>query len=156
MVNVTTHKTILRHIVYSPKLNNAITNNRGTKLRRFCYFTQKHKLNNCLYLNQANITLQAELDAVTKATEPAITRVQQPTAQKAYQILLPPDMQQRPLSRPLQIALGYSHNIYFHVPIKTFDEMKNSKNMTQYCADYRVKFSVCSKKRMLKLLRLWE
>lgn len=59
--------------------------------------------------------MQADLDAVTKATEPAITRVQQPTAQKADQILLPPDMQQRLLTRPLQIALGYSHNIYAYV-----------------------------------------
>lgn len=42
-------------------------------------------------------------------------------AQKADQILLPPDMQQRPLVRPLQIALGYSHNIYSY--------------LSQYCAD---------------------
>lgn len=52
---------------------------------------------------------RADLDIVTKGTKPAITRSERPTAQKANQILLPPDMQQRPLDRPLQIALGYSH-----------------------------------------------
>lgn len=60
--------------------------------------------------------MQADLDAVTKATELAITRSERPTAQKADQILLPPDMQQRPLAHQLQIALGHDHNIYSHVP----------------------------------------
>ena len=64
--------------------------------------------------------MQADLDAVTKATELAITRSKRPPAQKADQILLPPDMQQRPLARPLQIALGYSHNIYSHVRTTIF------------------------------------
>lgn len=60
--------------------------------------------------------MQADLDAVTKATEPAITRPGRPTAQKADQILLPSDMQQRPLARPFQIALGYSRDIYSRIP----------------------------------------
>lgn len=74
--------------------------------------------------------MQADLDAVTKATELAITRSKRPPAQKADQILLPPDMQQRPLARPLQIALGHSHNIYSHV--RTTYSYKSKFNFKYY------------------------
>lgn len=47
-------------------------------------------------------------------------------AQKANQILLPRDMQQRPLARPLQIALGYADNIYSQA--KTFVRIKIDDN----------------------------
>lgn len=69
--------------------------------------------------------MQANLDTAAEATDPAIIRSKRAgVAQKANQILLQPHTQQR----PLQIALGYSRNIYFCITKRAVENKKTFKS----------------------------